>query len=180
MLAASLVACSNVRRTEVPASEKYTDIKSAVKNIKPLSNIEYGKFIRLNINDLSPSVYLDDAAGRFEVVGIQGSKNQSFQIVLQSICDCTQFRNVTTSPLVYLLDSMGEVIAKEEIVDYRTRVLKGAFPSDGDYRVLVIANNKNEGKAVGEGFVYIGGMRFADPEFIHPTGMIRISWPQSN
>jgi ribosomal protein S2 len=80
--------------------------------------------------------------------------------------------------VAYVFDSAGGLIANEEkIVDPKVKVLKGVFPSDGIYKVVVVADNTNKGKKIGEAIGYLAGLPvFAIAETIHPTGLVQVSW----
>jgi hypothetical protein len=171
-----LTACASVTRTDVATNKIYPNIKAAVLDTKPLINVTYGEFVNVKIENVSPSVSGQKSLNKFEVVGLDGIKNQPFTIGVNSVCDCLGFKKWAVYPVAYLFDDSGAVIAQEKIGDPMSKILTGVFPADGHYKVLVIADNTNEGKKIGDAVGYMGAFKFSLAETVHPTGLIQVNW----
>lgn len=176
----SLVGCASVR-TDVASSERYTDINSAAVHSKALASLKYDSFINIGISDISPSISIENASGKFEIVSVDGKKNQPFNFIVTSICDCLGFNKRAIYPTVYLLNDVGNVVSTEKTINPKTRSVNGTYALDGTYKLLIIANSKNAGKKIGDAQGYIGGViPFAIDEVVHPTGSVNVSWKKPN
>jgi hypothetical protein len=178
VLSLTLISCASVKRTDIEATTTYSDVKTAALATKPLIEVKYSDFVNVKISDISPSVSGKSAPNKFEVISLAGVKDQAFTVVISSLCDCLGFRKWTVYPVAYMFDSAGGLVANEEkIVDPKVKILKGTFPNDGVYKIVVIADNTNKGKKIGEAIGYLAGVPvFAVAETIHPTGLIQVNW----
>jgi hypothetical protein len=177
-----LTACASVTRTEGASGEKYDGLALAAMKSKPLAQLEPGRHVNLKLTELSPTVSLGRVVGKFEMLGLRGTKDQTFKIHVMALCDCLGFRKWSVSPVVYLLGPRGEVIAKEGVVDPKTRLLEGAFPADGDYQLLIIADTSALGSRLADVVAYNPntGSAIVMAETAHATGTVGVRWNKPN
>ena len=117
------------------------------------------------------------SANKFEGVGVEGKAGERVAITVISICDCLGFRKWAVYPVAQLLKENGDLVASEKIENPKVKNLTGIFPETGRYKILVIADNTNEGKKLGDIAGYIGGLQVLTiPEKVHPTGLMQVNW----
>lgn len=230
IIALLMASCTVTRKTEVTTAKIYTDIQSASLATEPVVSVTYKGFVRINIGDNAPLITGEKSPNKFGVIGVTGKKNEDFTIVVRAECDCTpppltfdfnsylntlNFKERAVSPIAYLLNTDGEVVAQGQTTNIRAilglpektlkgelpvLLLKGKFPSDAQYKVIVIADNTNSGMKIAEivksgNGAGAGGLTGAiiftaldmliemdlipwptTPVVAHPTGLIWVQW----
>lgn len=176
LLFSILSGCASVKRTEIATDKVYPDVRTAALDTKPIINAKYGDFVNVKIENISPSVNGEKSPNKFEAIGIDAIKGQPFTVQVSSICDCLGFRKWIVSPVPYLFSQDGELIAQEQIISPTLKILKGIFPTDGQYKIIVVADNTHEGKKIGDALGNLGVVHFSLPEEVHPTGLIQVNW----
>lgn len=172
-----LIGCTSVKRSEPASKQVYSSVKDVALNVNPIVTVPYGKHVVLNIEDSSPSIQGKRAPNKVEVVAVEGTADKPFAITVTTRCDCLGFRKYSVYPIASLVDQMGESIGTSQDIGPKTRVLKGVFPANGLYKVVVIADNTKEGEKLSDVNAYVGGIPiFTIPEVVHPTGKVEVNF----
>lgn len=181
VLISLLSACANVERKESAADKMYKDAKSAAVATQPLMSVQKGKFVNIDITSNSPSIQGQKKPNKFEVVSVNGRKDQKFNFIVAALCDCLGFRKWSIAPEAYLFDNNGELVAQETTLNPIAKSLTGSFPADGEYKVLVVADDTNDGSPIAEVPIQLGLVPVATlPQTVHPTGIVQVYWRQAN
>jgi hypothetical protein len=177
---ALLSGCAGIVRSD-PASEKvYRDVSSAVLNTRPIGHVDHGSAQNVKIGDQSPSLDADSIKGRFEIVTVRGEMGKKFEINSAAVCDCFGFRKYSVVPVSFLADTTGRVVFKADGSSSQT--LKGVFPADGTYHLVIVADKSKAGFRIGEikaGLAYPSGFKpdvLTIPMTGHPTGLVRVKY----
>lgn len=148
-----LSSCATTRTKDLSA-EIFNDPAKASVTIQPLVNVPYAHFVNLRIDDdLSPSLRRsDNGQNYFEVVGLEGKKDQPFHLAIYAICDCLGFSKTSILPDGLLYDAQGHLIARStrSAKDPRMTELRGTFTETGSYHLLVIADSTHEDEKIGK------------------------------
>lgn len=178
--------CAGIARTDSAGNEKHPDMRSAKLASKPIGRIEYDSFKSLKISAESPYLESESLKGRYEIVSIQGKKGQQFLITTTGICDCLGFRKWSVVPFSYLLDGDGGIVLAGKSTTPMAQTLAGAFPEDGDYYLMIVADSTSAGKRIGviSGGLAVPGRPYV-PDIItlpmtsHPTGLVQVHYHKS-
>ena len=167
----ALAGCAGIKRDNYAGNIVYTNLKVAKTSTHAIGEVKSNDFKNIKISEKSPTLDTPQLKGRYEIVNIKGEKGSSFNIVTIPICDCLGFRKWMISPHTFLLDSEGEIISSGNMMN-------GAFPSSGDFSVLIVANILNEGNVVGKIVdpIVLAPGHFAIPIKSHPTGIVQIKF----
>lgn len=180
ILVSLLAGCATFKRTENLSSSLYKSPAEASLAVKPIGKAIYGDFVNFNINeDLSPSLSRPDGGKNyFEVIEVDGKKDQPFDFVVASICDCLGFSKTTVLPEALLFGQTGTLIAKAvRVPNPVAKEMKGTFPYTGAYRMLVIADAAHEGEKISEAEGYLpGAIPFGIPMTISVDGKVQVNW----
>lgn len=180
-LAVLLSSCATTRTKDLSA-EIFKDPAKASETVKPLVSVTYKHFVNLRIDDdLSPSLRRpDNGQNYFEVVGLEGKKDQPFHLAIYAICDCLGFSKTAILPDGLLYDTQGHLIArsKRSKKDPRMTELRGTFPKTGPYHLLVIADSTHEDEKIGHVVDYsniVTGL-FPPSIEISTEGKAQVAW----
>lgn len=163
--------CATTRSKSV-SQEPYTDISLAAQSVSPILKLIVGGNERINIGQKeSPKIIIDNITSNFEVLEIEGLKNQNFSINLYSACDCLGFRKWVISSAPYLFDPEGKKV-DINIVGGQLKNISGHFPQTGKYRLLVVADTTYVGELAGR--IDVSNYNFTVPLVIHPEGTVQV------
>lgn len=177
MVVAALTGCATASRTEAVSAKVFTTTSEAVAEVTPITSLQRGKGIDIKIETNSPSIKGKRVPNKFEVVDIIGKKGDAYTLIVASRCDCLGFRKYSIYPDASLLDQTGAPIGEVTSSSPKIRVLRGTFPKDGTFKLVVIADNTEEGKKVGEVDVYFRALSlFKIDETVHPTGRVEVNF----
>lgn len=183
MTCVSFVGCATIDRSQFDGDKKYDDISAAVENVKSIGRVVYGDIEKMEIGKDSPLLKSRDASGRFELVELSGRAGQTYWITVAAKCDCLGFRKWSIIPKSFLIDKEGNVLSKGVFASPVVSYVEGRFPRDGEYYLLVVADDSNIGKKVGDISigVAIPGQPFLPGVFnvamtAHNTGLVQINW----
>lgn len=180
-LALTLSACASITRSQFAGDQTYTAFDSALKTAGPIGHVKMGDARNIRIDTTSPMLNMPTRHGRFESVTIDGRKGSQYQVTIWAPCDCLGFRKRSVAPLAFLFNDRGDLIAEGAQTSPQSRFLSGAFPEDGTYRVLVIADDSRTGEKLSSvnldlpGAVYIPDA-FSIPVKSHPTGIVQVNY----
>lgn len=182
----SVVPVTDLKRTEGFADKKISDITNAPKLIKPVGTLTLGKVVKITVDKkMSPVLVQGAVDSRFELVEVDGKKDQPFMINVVASCTCLGFAKKSIAPIAYLLDNSGTIVAQElpnkRPVDdqfYKMRKrLKGKFPADGRYYVAVVADyHGGRNVRVGDAVGYLGFVPIKKTIYQYPTGDVFLGW----
>lgn len=176
---AMLAGCATVKRIESLSNSTSSDITGAIA-LKPISAISHGKTIRFNIKKgLSPSIRrVNDGKDYYEIIELYGNADSNFNFTISSFCDCLGFRKWAVHPVATLYNANGEVIANESLTNNpMIKNINGKFPSDGNYKLIVVADNSKNGVQIGYAQAYAQGVPiFSLPITIHHEGLVQVQW----
>ncbi|MDR2188736.1 MAG: hypothetical protein LBE62_11935 [Azonexus sp.] len=156
------------------------DIKSVIYNIDPIRKISPHDAIKIGIDLSSPKIDSSSTKGRFEIFEVAGDKNQSYFISATGVCDCLGFRKEFITPVVYLLDQNGDMVASGSPAGGKiSQYVSGKFPESGKYYLLVVADDRLDGQRIGQ----IGDPPdkfkiLAIPFFAQNTGTVMVNWQE--
>lgn len=174
-----LSSCATSRPSSL-GDKYYFDLGSAALAAAPLGKLEKGVPLTLKVGSYSPNVLTEYSKGRFEVLDVSGIEGQKYWISVAAICDCLGFRKGSLVPAVFLVDIDGNIVSvivePKGIVQY----IYGEFKKSGVYKLVIVADNRLEGEAVGKlvSPMFIGGI--ATPEnfslLAKSTGEVTVHW----
>lgn len=168
---------STASRSEASSSQIYTSAKEGAASVKPIVTMQRGQNIHIFIESTSPQVDGKRVPNKFEVVGIEGKRGEPYTIVVAPRCDCLGFRKWSVYPVASMLDQNGEPVGTVEQVGPKNRVLRGTFPQDGVFKLVLIADNTEEGTKLGNVAGFIGGVTvFNIAETVHGTGRVEVNF----
>lgn len=181
---------TNARRTDDRAGKIYKAVGEAALDTAPLSPLNFGAIVNLDITVASPAVAGEKGNNKFEVLGLIGKKDQEFTISIMPLCDCLGVNKWLVSPDPYLLNTQGEIVAQIDKsgpppatnVRFVVKTLKGKFAADGEYKLAMIADNTHEGQKIAEtgtSILMVGFIPVPIPsidEVVHPTGKVQVQW----
>lgn len=179
--------CASVAtRTDNASDKKYTSVQAAVQETTALTNLIKGKTKGIQIKSESPYMLSNETSGRFEVVQLQGTKDEPFTIIANAKCDCWGFRKWSVMPIIYVTDNSGNVIVKNATPGSSVNVIQGTFPQDGKYSVLIGADEKSEGRVARTeqaSIAFANGIYIPNAFTVaiksHPTGDVDVTWAQN-
>jgi hypothetical protein len=136
-------------RSDYMGDTNFSDISTAKMNTKPIGSVDYGESIKFKVTDSSPNLEVNDTKGKYEIFHISGIQGRPYFISVVAICDCLGVRKQSIVPTIYFLKKNGEVLNRGTQVTPTAQYVSGKFPLSEDYYILIVADEKNEGKSVG-------------------------------
>jgi hypothetical protein len=177
MVVTAMTGCATASRTEAVSAKVFTTTSEAVAELTAITSLQRGKGIDIKIESTSPSIKGKRVPNKFEVVDIIGKKGEAYTLIVAPRCDCLGFRKYSIYPDASLLDQAGMPIGDVVSNSPKIRVLRGTFPQDGTYKLVIIADNTEQGKKLGDVDVYLGAVSaFKIAETVYPTGRVEVNF----
>lgn len=159
----------------------FSDIVEAAKTVPPLITMKKGQDTPIKIStEKSPKLKRDNATDSFEVVSLTGKKDEAFTIQLGAICDCLGFRKWSAVPVPLLISPNGTQVTFSQEGETTAKIIRGTFPMDGEYKLIVIADTSLNNRVVGRAMGYDPATysQFSVSITAHPEGTVIVWWKQ--
>jgi|GEM_PF-7006647 hypothetical protein len=180
LLISSLVGCSTIQREESLSSKQFERLDLAMKQVRPLVDINQGMAKKVRVGDASPIFESDTVKGRFEVLGVKALDAAEFSFSVVGKCDCLGFRKWAPIPIVFLTTDDGTVVSEGKIAGPNGQTVSGRFPKAGIYRLFIAADGTQNGKKLSDVqaiYAYGGAVApFSIPMVAHSVGDFDVVW----
>lgn len=180
LLSMFLVGCSTIQREESLASQQFERLDLAVKQVKPLTDLNLGNLRKVRVGDASPMYESEKIKGRFEVLNVKAMEASDFSISVVGRCDCLGFRKWAPIPMVVLTTEDGAVVSEGKFGTPNGQTISGRFPAQGVYKLFIAADRTQDGKKLSDiqAMYAYGGVvaPFSLPLVAHSVGDFDVVW----
>lgn len=109
-----------------------------------------------------PVIDFGDYKSHYKLFNFKANKGETFRISIMSLCDCLGFRKFILVPNVYVADSDGNFIETKitkstSSLSSVELILDGQAAYNGEYHLVIAANNSSPGQNVAAGQAMANG-----------------------
>ncbi|WP_444927501.1 hypothetical protein ACJJI4_06745 [Microbulbifer sp. TRSA002] len=176
-----LAGCGLIKeQRQVAISKIYTDLQEVAKEVPAILSLNKGESPQILISeDFSPRLARNKHTDYFEVVEVQGVKDQAFSLMVHAVCDCLGVRKWAVLSEVYLVSPSGKEVQLSQS-GLQTRQVSGIFSDAGTHKLIIVAASKYSGQRMGRisGYIFAANaaVPLSLPLTVHPTGTLKLEY----